>query len=333
MRYQTGLAEVQAEGFSRQVSSSIAQTGKATKGLIDGIYSRKFEAIIRELSTNAFDAHKLAAYIGPFDVHLPDTLDPVFWLRDYGPGMSDEFMQQRYPVLFDSTKDGLNPEDHEIDPDEQVGSLGLGRMSFFSYTDACTVTVWQDGEVRFYAVFMGANGIIQVAPAGTMPSDEPSGVKVEFAVKTKDITSFKDAAVRVYKGFPILPNGLPSDIVNILQIEPQMVGSFWKAYPQDYLPGGGYYARQGCVLYPIDLAEVDGKATEDAEGKVTLSSTFSRYTNNKNTVVLDFPSARSISTYRVSVCPTMIPPSSLCASGGRNSATTCRRLSGPASLH
>lgn len=289
MRYNTGHAEVRAEGFSQQTGFSIMASGKAFKGLIDGLYSRKIEAIIRELSTNAFDGQRAAGYVGPFSVHLPSALDPVFWVRDFGTGMTHQQVMTRYPTLFDSTKDGTNAEDVQVNPDEQVGCLGLGSKSFFAYTDACTLTVWQDGEMRVYSIFMGADGVPQVALAGTLPSEEPNGVKVEFAVRTKDFAQFTSAAERVYKGFPILPAGLPITVKQAISIEPLMMGEGWKAFPQDYLPDGGFYARQGCVLYPIDLTQVDGKATEDADGEVTLSSDFSRFTDTNNTVILDFP--------------------------------------------
>lgn len=288
MRYQVGHAEVLVEGAGEAVEVGVLNSAKAIKGLIDGAYSRKVEAITRELATNAFDGHKMVNSIAPFEVHLPTALNPVFWIRDFGPGMSRSFMASRYAMLFDSTKDGLNPEDGGVNPDDQVGCLGIGRLSFFAYTDACTVTNWQDGLMRVYSVFMGASGRPQVTPMGELSSDEPDGVKVEFAVRTKDFNEFKTAATRVFKGFPIQPTGLPEDVQKAIAVEAVQIGDGWKAFPKDYLPGGGFYARQGCVLYPIDLEQIDARAVEDADGKVHLSSDFSRFTKTDLTVVIDF---------------------------------------------
>lgn len=266
MRFQSGHAEVLAEGFQQSATFSIAASGKAFKGLLDGIYSRKIEAAIRELATNAFDSHKAASSIAPFEVHLPTMLEPTFYIRDFGTGMSHEFMMTRFAVMFDSTKDGLNETDKGlITPDDQVGMLGLGRMSFFAYTDNCTTTVWQDGEARHYTVFMGPDGVPQVAHAGTVPSDEPTGVKVEFAVRDKDYKEFNRAAVRVFKGFPVMPTGLPAAAQEELRVEPTEVGTFWRAYPKGYLDGSVFWARQGCVLYPVDLLEIDQRAVEVSE--------------------------------------------------------------------
>jgi len=290
-------AEVYAEGFSEQRAFSIDASGKAFKGLIDGIYSRKIEAIIRELSTNAFDAQIDAAYIGPFETHLPTVLSPVFWVRDFGTGMSHEQVMTRYTRLFNSTKDGSTAADYKAStPDgitreanKQVGQLGLGSKVFFSYTDACTLTVWQDGVKRVYSVFMGGDGVPQVALAGAIESDEPVGVKVEFAVKNKDLLEFGKAAARVYKGFPYVPIGVGPHTLSELSVEPLMIGTGWKAYPEDYLPDVPYYAKQGCVLYPIDLAQLDSTAVEDEDGNMVMSARFERYKTTQSTIIMDFP--------------------------------------------
>lgn len=288
MRYNVGHAEVLAEGFTEEADFGIANSTKAFKSLIDGVYSRKAEAITRELATNAFDAHKAAGSIAPFEIHLPTPLAPVFWIRDFGTGMSHHQIMTRYRMLFDSTKDGTNEEDASINPDDQVGCLGLGSKAFFAYTDACTLTVWQDGEMRVYSVFMGPKGRPKVTLMGQLPSDEPVGVKVEFPVKAKDFSEFKAAAIRVFKGFPIQPVGLPDDAQKAIAVEPVRIGKGWKAYPKDYLPGGGFYARQGCVLYPIELAQIDARSVEDEEGKVHLSHNFARFEKTDLTVVIDF---------------------------------------------
>lgn len=296
MRFQTGHAEVLTEGFGQSTAFGIANNAKAFKGLIDGLYSRKIEAMMRELATNAFDAHKAAGSIAPFHLHLPTPLKPTFWIRDYGTGMSHEFMMSRFAIMFESTKDGTNAADASlITPDDQVGCLGLGRMSFFAYTDACSVSVWQAGEVNHYSVFIGAGGVPQVAHAGGAPSDEPAGVRVEFPVKTRDFKSFETAAIRVFKGFPVQPLGLPIDVRDAIAKEPLEMGTFWKAYEKDYLPNSGFYARQGCVLYPIDLTQIDDRlvvtddCNGDGESTVELSENYARFANLQMTIVIDFP--------------------------------------------
>ena len=65
----------------------IKASAKAFSILSSGLYANKIRAIIRELSCNAVDSHAAAGKSDtPFDVHLPNTLEPWFSIRDYGPG-------------------------------------------------------------------------------------------------------------------------------------------------------------------------------------------------------------------------------------------------------
>ena len=260
MRYNSAHAEVLAEGFQETASFKIDASGKAFKALLDGAYSRKIEAAIRELATNALDSHKAAGSIAPFDMGLPVVTRPTFFIRDYGTGMTHDFMMNRFTVMFDSTKDGMKAEDASlITPDKQVGMLGIGRMAFFTSTDSCNISSWIDGIVNHYTVYMGPDDVPRVAHAGSAPSDEPNGVKVEFAVRTKDFAEFERAALRVLKGFPVMPNGLKTKVQHELRTEPREIGAFWRSFPKDYLPESVFWAKQGCVLYPVDLNEIDDR--------------------------------------------------------------------------
>ncbi len=143
MEYATKFPAVEAEGLGETEGFKIAASGKAFRSLIDSIYSRKEEAPVRELLTNAWDAHIAAGKIEPFHLHLPSRLFPTFYVRDYGPSMSHEFVMERYTTLFDSTKDGARDDDVAvIAPNAQVGSWGLGSKTPFAYTDAFTLTCW-----------------------------------------------------------------------------------------------------------------------------------------------------------------------------------------------
>lgn len=295
MKFEVCDSEVETEGFSQTASFSIAASGKAFKGLIDGLYSRKIEACVRELATNAFDAHAAANNDAPFEVNLPSVVNPVFSIRDFGTGMSHELMMVRYTTMFDSTKDGLVAADCEVvAANKQVGMLGLGSKAFFAYTDSCTITVWMEGEVRYYSVYMGEDGIPKISLAGQAASDEPRGVKVEFAVASKDIENFANAAIRVFKGFPLIPKGLRTDVVKKIQADVRHQGEFWKIYDAEFLPGDyKIWARQGCVLYPIDLTLIDDKCTiperRYSYSVIKYSDEFQPYSEINGVMVIDFP--------------------------------------------
>ena len=87
--------------------------------LSDGLYSNKILAVIRELSTNAYDSHVDAGVADrAFEVHLPTRLEPYFHVRDYGTSMTHDQCMTLYTTYFRSTRNDSN---------DAVGCLGLGK--------------------------------------------------------------------------------------------------------------------------------------------------------------------------------------------------------------
>ena len=155
----------------------IRNSAKAFSILSSGLYANKIRAIIRELSCNAVDSHAAAGKRDtPFDVHLPNTLEPHFAIRDYGTGLSHQQVTQIYTTYFESTKTASN---------EFIGALGLGSKSPFSYTDNFTVTAIQNGVKGIYSAFINGDGVPSIALMMQEPTDEPSGVEVKFSVNER----------------------------------------------------------------------------------------------------------------------------------------------------
>ena len=124
--------------LSNTTQYSIKASAKAFKILSDGLYSDKVKAPIRELSTNAYDAHVANGNAdSPFDVHLPSVAEPWFAIRDYGIGMSKHELQTTYTTYFDSNKTHSN---------DFVGCMGLGSKTPFTLSDAFTVTSVKDNK-------------------------------------------------------------------------------------------------------------------------------------------------------------------------------------------
>lgn len=258
-------------GFSQTVDYKIAATGKAFRNLMDGLYGRKIEAVVRELCTNAYDSHTAAKTPHRrFDLHLPTVFKPKFSVRDYGVGMPHEQVMRRYSTLFDSTKD---------QSDDEVGMLGLGSKSPFAYTDGFTLRCY-DGETRrTYASYLGNGGVPTLSVADISPSTEPRGVEVSFAVKSQDFRAFEEAVVRVMKGFPTLPGGLTAAMEGRIRVAPLQCGDGWAIAQEGYLPRESkVWALQGCVYYPVDI---DQLTTEDSELKALRSL--------GRQILLDFP--------------------------------------------
>ena len=146
----------------------IRNSAKAFSILSSGLYANKVKAIIRELSCNAVDSHIAAGkQTTPFDVHLPNQLEPWFAIRDYGTGLTHDQVSNIYTTYFESTKTNSN---------EFIGALGLGSKSPFSYTDNFTVTAIKDGVKGIYSAFINDSCVPSIAKMMAETTDEPAGV-------------------------------------------------------------------------------------------------------------------------------------------------------------
>lgn len=225
---------------------SIQASGKMFHMVISGLYSDKPKSITREIYSNAFDAHVMVGKEHvPFDVNYPTSLDPTFTVRDYGPGIPHEGMEDFYTVLGHSTKEDTNVA---------VGKWGVGRMSPMSYTDTFNVVSRHKGMKAFYSVQLGEAGDPSLHTlAMPTPTDEPDGLEVSFPIDRWDVEAFAGAARRMAVGLKVKPNVLNDE--NPFE-EPEVILEgdgfyFFRHRDFDNYRYGGAYAKMGCVLYPI----------------------------------------------------------------------------------
>ena len=197
MKLHTGTHAVEKSGDFEENQFSIEASAKAFMILSDGLYSNKILAVIRELSTNAYDSH-IDAGVGDraFEVHLPTRLEPFFHVRDFGTSMSHEDCMTLYTTYFRSTRNNSN---------DAVGCLGLGSKAPFAYSDSFTVEAFKDGEKRIYSAHRGSDGSPSFALLETVPTTEENGIKVSMSVKNDDMDTFRREAMNVYKYFNVRP--------------------------------------------------------------------------------------------------------------------------------
>ena len=155
---------------------SIAASTKAFEILSNSLYQNKTLAVIREITCNAVDAHTVAGLpIRDIQVHLPTYMEPVFWVRDYGSGLSEDDVLSLYTTYFRSTKDQDN---------SQIGGFGLGSKSPFAVADQFTVTSWHGGEKRTYVCYK-QDGLPRVNHVGTEPCGTETGIEVRVPVTVR----------------------------------------------------------------------------------------------------------------------------------------------------
>jgi hypothetical protein len=226
----------------------IRNSAKAFNILSSGLYANKIRAIIRELSCNAVDSHVAAGNTDtPFDVHLPNQLEPWFSIRDYGTGLNHEQVKNIYTTYFESTKTASN---------EFIGALGLGSKSPFSYTDNFTVTAVQGNKKGVYTAFINEQGVPSIALMMEEETTDPAGVEVRFAVTERyDYEKFRSEARSVYKYFkqrPVMSGSAGFEFTDPTYLD------------KDIIPGvhhidgrGTSYAIMGNIAYPIEVPQAD----------------------------------------------------------------------------
>lgn len=159
------------------------------------LYSNRELAVVREYSTNAFDANKERALrsksdvVEAIEVTLPSMMFPYFKVRDFGDGMSREVLAEVYTKFGASTK---------RDSNEFNGMLGYGSKSAVAYTDTFTVTSIHAGIKTIAVITRKPDWSIVMKIVSQVHSDEPSGTEVqvpvhnwsEFTQKANDFYKF-----------------------------------------------------------------------------------------------------------------------------------------------
>jgi len=255
MKLHTGINVVEKSGEQESQGFSIEASAKAFFILSDGLYSNKVEAVIRELSTNAYDSHVDAGVRDkPFDVHVPTRLDPTFYVRDYGTSMSHEDCMQLYTTYFRSTRNDSN---------DAVGCLGLGSKAPFAYSDSFTVEAYLDGTRRAYTAYKDESGCPVFSLMDEDETDEPNGIKVSLSVESYDIWDFQSEAVEVYKFFNVRPNFVGAS-VDFDDGTISLSGENWEFEKGSY----ENFLIMGQISYPID----DDQIKDEIANKFLYSS-------------------------------------------------------------
>lgn len=166
------------------------------------IYSNVILAGIRELSTNAIDACIEADLDVNWEVHIPTLEEPFFAIRDYGPGMTLDFLQGDFTVIGASSKRNSNKVN---------GQFGLGRLSPLAYTSSFTIESWNSGMYYSYLISL-QDGIPCAIQLTSYPSLDPSGCRFTYSVDPSDIQSFYNEASKLYKYFTYKPNSINIDL-------------------------------------------------------------------------------------------------------------------------
>jgi hypothetical protein len=150
------------------------------------LYSNKALAVVREYCCNAWDSHLMNSDPRPIEVTLPGPLDPVFRVRDHGPGMSQTTVEQTYIMYGDSTS---------RENDKAIGGMGIGSKAGFAYGDSFIVTSWNNGCKRTYSCVIDESRRGELACIDETPClEEEHGIEISVPVLPDDFERFQKCA-------------------------------------------------------------------------------------------------------------------------------------------
>lgn len=218
--------------------------------LRDTLYSDKVLAVLREYSSNAWDAHReVGKDTLPIEVTMPTSMQPTLGIRDRGPGLSHQAVFEVYTQYGASTK---------RDNDHAVGMLGIGSKSGFAYSDTFNITSWHEGTKRLYTAVLddtdkGVINLLHEEDCG-----DETGILVEIAIRNEDIWEFQQKARELFQYFrprPTINLDLPPAIDSNLGLTH---GYLWKG-------SGEWTAVMGCVPYRINTDQLRTQGSRTAQ--------------------------------------------------------------------
>ena len=251
MKIGTETADVTIGGAIQTDAFTIKASAKAFQILSSNLYSNPLGSMIRELSTNAYDAHIMVDKADePFIIKMPNSLEPSFKIRDFGPGLSEQEIKTVYTTFFESTK---------TDSNDVVGCLGLGSKSPFGVSDSFTINSFYNGTKTVYSAFLNDQRIPSIAKFHSEPTQEENGIEIEVAIKEEDIGTFSkevNTQLKYFKTKPIVTGN--SNFEWKAEEEYLYQGTNWKMVDNRNSPNHYGYARvvQGQISYPISTNDM-----------------------------------------------------------------------------
>lgn len=197
---------------------SIQDQGMIFDILRNRMYSNPILAICREITCNARDAHREVGKADiPIHVYLPNTAEPFYKVKDFGPGISPDRMSNIFIKYTASTKRSDNL---------QTGGFGLGAKTPFSYSDSFNIVTNYNGIRYNYACFIDETKIGKLSLLSESPTTDCNGTEIIIPVQNKDFHIFSEYTEQVTRHWATKPITKPHDII-WKTVTPTMKGTNW----------------------------------------------------------------------------------------------------------
>lgn len=171
----------------KESTFSIGNVAVILEILRSKMYSNPVRTVVQEITSNARDAHRERGNVHvPFIIKLPNQTDSTFYVRDFGPGLTPDRMENVFIQYGVSTKRGDNI---------QTGGFGLGAKSPWAYANQFlieSITAENGKNIkRCYAAVIDESRCGKLIQMATEETDEDQGVKISLAVRPQDYASFE----------------------------------------------------------------------------------------------------------------------------------------------
>lgn len=206
------------------------ESSKILTFLRDNIYQSPKTAFVKELISNSLDVHVENNITRSIEITLPNMFSNLLIIRDFGTGLSPEFMSNKYTQVGFSTKE---------DKEESLGAYGIGRLSPLAYTDVYYIDSYFEGTLYKYILSVYDEGFkkkVSLLNLGEFTTEEPSGFKVSIPIKEEDY---------------FIIEGIVREHCRYLHDQPPLInGEFAEVVPK-VLEGNGWYvthAFEDCII-------------------------------------------------------------------------------------
>ncbi len=249
------------QNISGVTEMQMKQTAKAFSLLIDKLYTKKEDAVVRELASNARDAMVDAGKSDEaFFIEIPNTICHELVIRDNGTGLSKENVMKFLGTIFESSKESSN---------KAIGAYGLGSKSPFAVTDSYMIESRFNGELHTFSFFRAKGATPSLVHISTMPTDEPNGLTFRVPSSPSRYAEYKRSVAAQLFFFDPKPiiNGLGGQGTDIWDDYGKAVYDTpaWKIIKSVGLRQyyGEVLACMGGVNYPIKTNEITSFNEDD----------------------------------------------------------------------
>ena len=212
--------------------------------LRNNIYSDPVKSFVREVYSNAVDAHaRCNNKKDSIEINIyTDDLKNYFSVRDYGDSMDKDKIKSVYAVLGKSDKTEGNNE---------IGGWGIGAASPLAYTDHFYIDTWtkEEGKTihREWVQYIDSSRIGCIALQKEEESEQPTGTLIRIPFEPNDRQRIV-SAINLYLHFTKVKYKVKGFTFSRLDDYYDFIGSDWA-----FKRGNNYYRSPNHTLLVGDI--------------------------------------------------------------------------------